>query len=195
MARLLVLFILLYAASSFRIASASGLCASYICPMVYVHDHGVIYAGKPVTVTIETSPSYPYFGPSGDTPIATSIEGLNAMWVMGPVFSFSMSRIDNTFYLTGTFDSPFDSPGESYYWFLAGDNLGVIGCNSNCNVDEVFDVQSAPSVPEPSTWAMLLNGFYAIGLTVRLRRNATVPGRDGQRGKCLPQEGLGRRGL
>ncbi len=32
----------------------------------------------------------------------------------------------------------------------------------------------APSAPEPSTWAMLLTGFVALGFTYRARRRGAI---------------------
>ena len=38
--------------------------------------------------------------------------------------------------------------------------------------DFVLTAETAPSVPEPATWAMFLFGYGAIGIAIRRRRNS-----------------------
>lgn len=141
---------------SFHPANSTGLCGDYYCPYVSVSAPAQIYAGQAVTIVMDTGPSTPFTG----TLQATTIVGMEAIWISGPVFGFSTTRSGNTFYLNGIFDAP----GSSYYYFLAGDDIGNIGCNFNCNYPEIFNIERTPAVPEPSTWAMMILGFSSVAL-------------------------------
>jgi PEP-CTERM motif len=48
-------------------------------------------------------------------------------------------------------------------------NAGVNGANF------VLAAETAPSVPEPSTWAMFLFGFGAMGIAIRRRKSLALP--------------------
>ena len=68
--------------------------------------------------------------------------------------------------LSGTFAllDPPPSPGDSF-----NDVFGSFGPNGLTVNDEFFNL-SAPPVPEPSTWAMLLVGFGALALRLAMGR-------------------------
>ena len=46
--------------------------------------------------------------------------------------------------------------------------------NSSQNAFEIDDIADQGSVPEPSTWAMMLLGFGAIAFTIRRRKSANT---------------------
>jgi len=61
----------------------------------------------------------------------------------------------------------YDATLSQYEVYLS--NSGANGANF------VLTAETAPSVPEPSTWAMFLFGFGALGIAIRRRRKSLAP--------------------
>jgi hypothetical protein len=61
-------------------------------------------------------------------------------------------------------------------FFLTGLDQQAVNFNmsSTQNAFEIDDIAVA-GVPEPTTWAMLLLGFGAIGIGMRRRRSSMLP--------------------
>ena len=95
------------------------------------------------------------------------IEGANA-------FSFGHPRATGLY--TGTILNDHGYLTGSNLWFSFEDSnsrFGGIGARSTFASASSFNVSGG--VPEPSTWAMMLLGFGAIGTTLRRKRRVTVP--------------------
>jgi hypothetical protein len=75
---------------------------------------------------------------------------------------------------TGTTSAPTLSPGafglHDRYW--VADNCATHFSGANCFTYtlSISEIPDPPPVPEPSTWAMMLLGFGAIGAAVRYSR-------------------------
>ena len=86
------------------------------------------------------------------------------------------SLLTNGYNVSGNNVSPYSTVINSSSLF---GNVWVIGA-SRSNPDDVFDgfklasVNVTAAVPEPSTWAMMLIGFGAIGVASRRRRKTLV---------------------
>jgi len=93
-------------------------------------------------------------------------------------FAWPSQNFGNT-YPAGTYAAgrAFSEGASSGHGGLWGDvSLCNSGCNDSAKVDMSFRTfvnAVTPSVPEPSTWAMMLVGFGLIGATARYRRRAT----------------------
>jgi len=53
-----------------------------------------------------------------------------------------------------------------------GDSSGTVGDYSDNSGSLGVDFTISAAVPEPSTWAMIMLGFFGLGLMSRRRRNA-----------------------
>lgn len=58
-------------------------------------------------------------------------------------------------------------PG-TYTFSITGDGVGGVPAGLGIRLD------TAPAIPEPEVWAMLLSGFGGLGLVLRRRRRVTV---------------------
>jgi PEP-CTERM motif len=91
--------------------------------------------------------------------------------LLGPPGAFGLVTVGN---VSGTRASPVfeynQYAGGSAYYSNNGSPFAArpFDVGFRTYVDEVL----APAVPEPSTWAMMLMGFGAVGMAARRRRNA-----------------------
>jgi hypothetical protein len=74
---------------------------------------------------------------------------------------------------TGDSDTPFSIPAGTY---LAFEDLKGGGDLDYNDISFVFtftpsDRGNAPAVPEPSTWAMMILGFFGMGFMAYRRKN------------------------
>jgi PEP-CTERM motif len=137
----------------------TGFQTQYPCPSASIASQTRVLVGSTIfdTFTFDTFVSAPA---TSVNIIDFTVIGLNGFSESGEGFSVTL---------------PFTQPGTYLYGGMVVDNLGGVGCFSgNCN--EVFSLTFDPSefiaqaVPEPSTWAMLLIGFVAIGFASYSRR-------------------------
>jgi hypothetical protein len=69
----------------------------------------------------------------------------------------------------------YSNPGGAMQYSLSGDSVGVPFGLGTLAI-RVFDTRTSVSaVPEPSTWAMMLIGFGAVGASMRRKSNRRFP--------------------
>ncbi len=73
-------------------------------------------------------------------------------------------------FIPGLFDPNVDN---TYRVDMSVSGLGG-GGTRDLSILAQFGAGAAPAVPEPSTWAMLILGFFAMGATIRNRRTRTT---------------------
>ena len=75
----------------------------------------------------------------------------------------------------GNQTSPTSNPIVTF--FLSGDDRQAVSFNmdSDTNAFEIDSIAVNAAVPEPGTWAMMLLGFGAIGVSIRRRRKVGLP--------------------
>lgn len=86
----------------------------------------------------------------------------------GIVFSVGGVGSDPCPFQTGCYMNIYYNANLSQYEV----NLSNAGVNG---ADFVLTAETAPSVPEPSTWAMFLFGFGAMGISIRRRKSLPLP--------------------
>ena len=63
-----------------------------------------------------------------------------------------------------------DGDDTAFYLFNAGSGLDTFDLNFSASSNVRLYSTGVPSVPEPSTWAMMLIGFGGMGVSLRRRR-------------------------
>lgn len=101
-----------------------------------------------ITLTNSSFNGFKIAGPVGDSPILAAF-------------------VDPNSTVTGLINSAISFAPDSVTVNLAGDHFsaGSVG---------LIDVQFAPPVPEPSTWAMIILGFIGIGLGYRRKSKSVL---------------------
>jgi hypothetical protein len=66
-------------------------------------------------------------------------------------------------------DSIFGTAGTGSFSAVAVRNVGSLAGTATFNVGEV----NIPAVPEPASWALLITGFFGLGIGLRRRRDKT----------------------
>jgi hypothetical protein len=114
---------------------------------------------------LQISYSYPIAQyPQGISLVNPSFNGFTISGPVGdsPIFA---AFVDPNSTVTGLSNSTISSAANSVTANLAGDHFsaGSVG---------LIDVQFAPPVPEPSTWAMMILGFIGIGFMAYRRKSS-----------------------
>lgn len=98
---------------------------------------------------------------------------------LNPISGFSFVNVSNSTGIATAFDAlgntletvNFANGSSIGNWAFAATGIKSVQFRSNTQfgVDN-FGFTAAPGVPEPSTWALMLIGFFAIGAAVRRRK-------------------------
>ena len=127
---------------------------------------------------------------TNDTSFVNPLNGYTAQTITGITGTFNGSQItglanvtgsNNLFYLTGPFFvdgnglgfstaagaavNLFVTNGTNYRVNAGGLNTGLVTASASA---------ATPAVPEPATWAMMLIGFGAMGVSLRRRRRTST---------------------
>jgi PEP-CTERM motif-containing protein len=171
----LLIGLILALASSYAVASPcftqpDPASPAYLCGEGTISVNPTpVYVNEPVSVDVDLL----WGGP------ATSIASFSS----GPFGNFGSfiptgSSSTTSFGIQDTLDITgyFDAPGMTSFLVFYTDNLGGFGCaGSGPPGCPVFSIDVLTPVPEPSTWAMLLLGFAAIGFAgYRKRQHDTA---------------------
>lgn len=137
-----------------------------------------------IEITPGGNPNDTYNLLSGDI-FLTDHDGME--WIEFALTGLDSGTVDFFITLNGTTEVSFLNQilgeGDTHFGFLAsgGDlitNVRYVADNPPGEITILKQVRIIPGpgvVPEPSTWAMMLLGFGAVGYSVRRRRKAVLP--------------------
>ncbi|WP_334537188.1 PEP-CTERM sorting domain-containing protein [Bradyrhizobium sp. AZCC 2230] len=123
------------------------------------------------------------FTPSYDSQIYAANDGTNSTQehIAGNDFNQNFIEASITNHgtlLPGTIDVPFSyivQPGDSMQGDFHLTTLGLYSAQGSLNLTSVTEtVDGVSAVPEPSTWAMMIIGFYGLGWMAYKRKNSAV---------------------
>ena len=122
-------------------------------------------SGGPFTATSITPSVFSNGGPESDTPFGDFTNGINATCANGA--HCVAGPLDFT--ILGATTANIISNGTAYF---AADLLDVASGNTGAEAAETITVTAG--VPEPSTWAMMILGFFGVGFMAYRRKGQTA---------------------